>query len=54
MHFILDLNEIEKLLKEYDKNIAPSLTSEEQFSLTDAAALLWRLNVCVKIQQHKI
>ena len=49
MLYIVDLNEIEKLLEEYDNNFVPYLTSKEQFPLTDAAALLWRLNVCMYV-----
>ena len=43
--FLVDLNEIDKILIEYDKTIVPKIATSNFLGLLDAASILWRLNV---------
>ncbi|XP_011410522.1 PREDICTED: tetratricopeptide repeat protein 38-like [Amphimedon queenslandica] len=43
--FYFDLNQTDKILKEFDQVMAPNMKPGNMFQLLDASSLLWRLNV---------
>ena len=43
----IDLEQLDKVLEEYDLVIAPSLSPNNLSGLLDASSMLWRLNVSI-------
>ena len=47
--FLVDLDDMDTLLKEYDGNLVNKVTPDNLFGLLDASSLLWRLEVRMSV-----
>ena len=50
--FVVDLDNMEAILKEYDDNLIHKATPDNILGLIDASSLLWRLEV-INVTRHE-